>query len=121
MDILYRLGSASVAEVLRELPDPPSYSAARALLAVLVNKDHVTYSTEGNRYIYRPKEAKKKAGSSAMKRVVNTFYGGSLASALAGLLESADTVLDPNELNRLKDLIRESDTESSARANRKTR
>lgn len=106
MDILYRLEEASAADVRRELPDPPSNSATRALLSILVNKGHATYSAEGNKYIYRPREAKKRAGSSALAGVLNTFYEGSLASAIAGLLESSETKLSPEEIDRLANLIR---------------
>lgn len=115
MDILYRLEEASVAEVRRELPDPPSYSATRALLAILVNKGHVTYSAEGNKYIYRPREAKKHAGSSALAGVLNTFYEGSLASAVAGLLESSETKLSREEIDRLAKLIRNAGGKASGK------
>jgi BlaI family transcriptional regulator, penicillinase repressor len=112
MDILFRLERASAAQVRGELPDPPSYSATRALLGILVNKGHVKYSVEGSKYIYRPREPKKDAGASALAGVLNTFYNGSLSSAVAGLLESSDTVLDEEEIDRLTKIIRGPETRS---------
>ena len=105
MDVLYELGRASVADVVDALPDPPSYSAVRTLLRILEKKGHVKHTKSSNRYIYLPRRARHHAGKSALQRVLHTFYGGSLPSAVAGLLEVTDTELTDGDLDRLSSLI----------------
>jgi predicted transcriptional regulator len=105
MDVLYAEGPSSAACVLKSLPDPPSYSAVRALLRILVDKGEVRYQKQGNRYIYRPIHSRRKAAKSALSRVLNTFYEGSLANAVAGLLEVSDRELTDDEWARLAGLI----------------
>ena len=107
MDVIYERGRASVAEVLEVLPDPPSYSAVRTLMGILKEKGHLNTTKDGNRYIYSPRRARSRAGKSALHRVVNTFYEGSLTGAVAGLLEGSDTKLSDEEFDRLSKLIEE--------------
>ncbi len=105
MDVLYAEGPSSAASVLDALPDPPGYSAIRALLRILVDKGEVRYQKQGNRYIYRPTHSRRKAARSALSRVLNTFYEGSLANAVAGLLEVSDRELTDEEWSRVAGLI----------------
>ncbi len=105
MDVLYAAGSASAAEVLQALPDPPSYSAVRALLRILVEKGDVRYQKKGNRYIYRPTRSRRKAARSALSRVVDTFFAGSLHNTVAGLLECSDQDMSQAEWDELATLI----------------
>lgn len=86
MDVLYERGEASVGEVRRVLPNAPSYSAVRALMRKLLDKGHASYREEGTRYVYRPVLARNRARRSALQRVVNTFFDGSAADAVVGLL-----------------------------------
>ena len=86
MDVLYERGEASVGEVRRALPNAPSYSAVRALMRKLLDKGHASYREEGTRYVYRPVLARNRARRSALQRVVNTFFDGSAADAVVGLL-----------------------------------
>lgn len=104
MEIIYARGEASAAQVLEQLPDPPSYSAVRALLAILVEKGHLRHRSEQGRYIYAPTRRRAKAGRSALVRVLETFYEGSLERAVAALLQS-DSKLTADELRRLGELI----------------
>ena len=104
MEIVYARGEASAAQVLEELPDPPSYSAVRALLAILVQKGQLKHRAEQGRYIYAPTRRRAKAGRSALVRVLETFYEGSLEKAVAALLQ-ADSKLSAAELERLSELI----------------
>src|SRR6185295_6018899 len=104
MEIVYACGEASAAQVLEQLPDPPSYSAVRALLAILVEKGHLRHRSKQGRYIYVPTRRRAKAGRSALVRVLETFYEGSLERAVAALLQS-DSKLTAEELNRLGELI----------------
>jgi predicted transcriptional regulator len=104
MEIIYARGEASAAQVLESLPDPPSYSAVRALLAILVQKGQLKHRPEQGRYIYAPTRRRSKAGRSALVRVLETFYEGSLEKAVAALLQ-ADSKLSAAELERLSELI----------------
>ncbi len=103
MDILYRDGSATAQEVREAMPDAPGYSAVRALLRILVEKGHATYTRTGPRYTYRPTVSKKKAERNAVRHLVETFFDDSVAHAVAALL--GNSRLDDEELDRLTRLI----------------
>ena len=105
MDALHAKGQATAAEVLTALPDPPSYSAVRALLRILEEKGHVRHRREGARYVYGPRTSPASARRSALRRVVSTFFQGSVAQTMAALLETSDTQLSEKELIRLEELI----------------
>ena len=94
MDVLLRRGEATVAEVLAELPDAPSYSTVRALLGILRRKGRVTYTVNGNAYVYRPTASKTALRREALKHLVATFFGGSAEEAAAALLDLPDASLD---------------------------
>jgi predicted transcriptional regulator len=104
MDAVFKLGRASVAEVRRELPNPPSYSAVRAILGILEEKGLLRHEQDGLRYIYRPTIARGMAQQSALKHLVHTFFGGSPERAAAALLAMSDS-LTPGDLKRLTQLI----------------
>jgi len=104
MDLVYRLGrGAAVAEVRDALPDPPSYSAVRALMGTLVDKGHLAYEREGRRYLYTPTVPATRARSSALQRVVTNFFGGSRIQAALALV--SDTELEDGELEALEAAI----------------
>jgi predicted transcriptional regulator len=107
MDIVYAAGEASAAAVHAALPDPPSYSAVRALLAILVDKGHLKHRSERGRYIYSPTRRRAQVGRSALRRVLDTFFEGSLEKAVAALLQGADANLSQEELQRLGHLIQQ--------------
>ena len=111
MDVLHARGHATVADVRAALPDPPGYSAVRALLRILVEKGHARHRAEGARYVYVPRVSPAAARRSALKRIVSVFFQGSIAQAMAALLETPDTQLSAAELDRLQQLIREARTE----------
>src|SRR5579872_5645169 len=90
VDVLYRLGKATVAEVLASLPDPPTYSAVRGMLNLLEEKGYVRHKRDGMRYVYSPAIAPSKARQSALRQVVSTFFAGSPLAAAAALLEMSD-------------------------------
>src|ERR1051325_2951506 len=104
MDALYRRGRASVAEVRREIADPPSYSAVRAMLGILEEKGLLRHERDGLRYIYRTTVARETARQSALRHLVHTFFDGSPERAAAALLAMSDT-LTPAELKRLTKLV----------------
>jgi len=105
LDALHQRGRATAAEVQDALPDPPSYSAVRALLRIMEDKGHVKHRREGARYIYLPRASRETARRSALRRVVSTFFQGSVTQAMAALLESADTRLPDSELHQLQQMI----------------
>jgi predicted transcriptional regulator len=105
MDIIHTRQEASAAEVMEAMADPPSYSAVRALLAVLERKALVKHREEGRKYIYRPTTPSHQIGRGALERVMRTFFDGSVEKALAALLDSRDSDLSPDELDRLRALI----------------
>ena len=111
MDVLHAKSQATAAEVLAALPSPPGYSAVRALLRILEEKGHVRHRRHGARYVYVPRMSPEIARRSALKRVVSTFFQGSVAQAMAALLETADTELSDTELTRLQQLIKKARTE----------
>ncbi len=110
MEVVYRGGQATAGEVLAALPDPPSYSAVRAMLRVLENKGHLRHVPEGTRYVYRPTVTRERAGIPALENVVETFFGGSAEKAVAALLD-ARSRLSPQELERLSTLIEQARSE----------
>ena len=103
LDILYAKGVASAADVQESLPDPPSYSAVRALLRILEEKGHARHETRGQRYVYLPLEPRESARTSALSRIVKTFFDGSAAQAAAALVDSGS--LSEEDLNKLASLI----------------
>lgn len=103
LDILYAKGMATAAEVLDALPDPPSYSAVRALLRILEEKGHARHESQGTRYVYLPKVPRERARNSALTRIVQTFFDGSAAQAAAALVDSGS--LSEDELDKLSAMI----------------
>jgi predicted transcriptional regulator len=106
MDILYRLGRATAAEVLAQLAEPPSYSAVRALLRLLEERGHVRHEQDGPRYVYAPTEPRESARRSALAHLVHTFFGGSAGQAVVALVEASGRDLSDDEVARLEAAIR---------------
>jgi predicted transcriptional regulator len=107
MDVLYRRARATAAEIHRNLPDPPSYSAVRAMLRTLEEKGHLRHEAQGPRYVYRPTQSVEKAKRSALRHLLETFFGGSVEHAVAALVEGSAAKLSQKELDRLSQLIEE--------------
>jgi len=107
MDILHAKESVTAAEIRALMPDAPGYSAVRALLRILEEKGHVKHREDGPRYVYLPCVSREQASRSALKRMVTTFFQGSVTQAMAALLESADTKLSDAELDRLRQMIKQ--------------
>ena len=105
MDVAYRLGRATAAEILREMPEPPGYSAVRALLRILVDKGHLRFDQDGPRYVYSPTVSRRKARSGALEQLVRTFFDGSPAQAVTALLDASQDKLSRAELDELAALI----------------
>ena len=111
MEILFRRGQATAAEVLSELPDAPSYSTARKLLEILEEKGYVQHAQEGPRYVYTPVVAADDARNSALEQMVRTFFHGSIGSAVTALLELQGPQLSDEELDRIAKLAEQAKKE----------
>jgi predicted transcriptional regulator len=105
MDVIYARGAVTVREVMDHIPDPPSYSAVRAMLRILEEKGHLKHEQDGPRYTYSPVVPREEARESAMKQMLHTFFDGSAERAVAALLDLPDSDLNENELKRLAELI----------------
>ena len=105
MDIVYEAGRVTASEVLQRLPDPPSYSAVRAMLRVLEDKGHIRHLQDGPRYVFLPTVPREQASSSALQRVVRTFFDGSAEGAVAALLDLEGEDMEPEALDRLSEMI----------------
>ena len=105
MDVLYRLGKATAAQILDEIADPPSYTAIRTHLAILEKKGHVRHASDGTRYIYEPLVAREQMGRRAIDSLLTTFFDNSIERAVAALLTRKDADLSADELERLSRLI----------------
>ena len=101
MDVLFQKGQATVAEVVDALADPPSYSAVRATLNILVAKKQAMHRQDGPRYVYMPAMAQDTARAAAIRHVINTFFGGSAEEAAVALLQMSDTRLPAEAVDKL--------------------
>lgn len=108
MDILFRLGKATAEEVLNELPDPPGYSAVRALLVTLEGKGLAKHGKHSRRYVYQPAVPEKRAKRSALNQLIATFFEGSPEKLVASLLDPQDQKLSNAEIDRIRKLINDS-------------
>ncbi len=105
MDVIYASGSATVRDVMDGIPDPPSYSAVRAMLRVMEDKGHVEHRHDGPRYVYVPTVPRAQASESAMKQMPRTFFDGSAERAVAALLDMSSSDLSAAELDSIAALI----------------
>jgi predicted transcriptional regulator len=105
MDILHRRGHATAAEVLADLPDPPSYSTVRAMLRLLEKKGFVRHAWDGPRHVHRPTGNPEQVRRSAARHLLATFFGNSMESAVAALLGARETPPTDEELRRLSKVI----------------
>ena len=111
VESVYRLGEASVADVLRDLRDPPSYSAVRAMLGLLVEKNVLKYRRDGKRYLYQPAVPREKVRKSALRSVLLTFFADEPLDAMAALLDVSAKDLTDEDLERMKKLIEQAQKE----------
>ena len=111
MDILHAKKAVTAAEIRAAMPDAPGYSAVRALLRILEEKGHVKHRQDGPRYVYVPRASRASASRSALKRLVATFFQGSVTEAVAALLDSPDARLSDADLDKLREMIKQAEKE----------
>lgn len=107
MEIIYQLGEASVAQVRAAMADAPARNSVRTLLGILERKGHLRHRTSARTYIYLPTRPPALAGRSAVRRVIDTFFSGSVAQALAAYLSPPNAKIDQEELRQIESLIRD--------------
>ncbi len=112
MDVLYACGEATAKEIEEKIPDAPTGATVRTILKVLLKKGHIHHRQEGRAFIYEPKAAPAKAAQSAVKRLLEVFFQGSLERAVSGLLDARQPSSE-EELARLETLIRKAREKSS--------
>ena len=105
MDVIYRLGRATAADILQNIPDPPGYSAVRAMLRVLEEKKHIRHEEKDLRYVFLPVVPRDKARRSAVQHMLDTFFEGSPEQAVATLLDVSGRKLSSSDFDRLAELI----------------
>jgi predicted transcriptional regulator len=108
MDVLYRKGRATASDVMQGLSDPPGNATIRTLLRILEEKGHVRHERDGARFVFLPTVHPETAKRSAIRHLVQTFFGGSAARAVTALLDSDDFRMSKEDAARLKKLIRDS-------------
>jgi predicted transcriptional regulator len=110
MDAVYRRGRAAVSDVLGDMPDPPGYSAVRAMMGKLEEKGHLLHEQEGPRYVYFPSRPREEARATALRRVLRTFFDGSPTKAVAAMLDLSVEDLNEGDLDELQRLIDDAKT-----------
>jgi BlaI family transcriptional regulator, penicillinase repressor len=105
LDVIFRLQEASVADVLAELPDPPSYSSVRTMIRLLEKKGYLQHRADGAKYVYRPTQSVQAASKSALRHMLDTFFQGSPSDALAAMLNVTSDRLTDEDLARMKHMI----------------
>jgi len=106
MEILHRRGQGTVSDILRDLPDAPTYSAVRSVLRILGEKGLVQHSEDGARYVYRPATPTEEAREDVLARVIETYFAGSAEQAMTALLRLSDADLTAAELDALRQKVR---------------
>jgi predicted transcriptional regulator len=116
MDVVYRLGRATAAEVRAGLPDAPTYTTVRGLLRILEQKGHLRHEEENGKFVYWPLLSRKTAGASILSHIVRTFFDGSPSNAMAAMLGSSGGTVNEAELERLSKLVKEQRRKTAKRS-----
>ncbi len=106
MDVIYRLGEATAAEVMRQIPEPPGYSTVRTLLGVLERKGHLQHQRRGHHYVYSPTTPVEKASNSMLEHVMETFFDGSASRIVSAVLDISDTQMSTREYDEILAIVK---------------
>lgn len=107
MDVLHRRGHGTVTDIMRDLPDDPTYSAVRSVLRILGEKGLVEHRPDGAKYVYRPATPIEQARQDVLAKVIDTYFDGSAEHAVTALLRMSDADLSEAEIARLQEKVRE--------------
>ena len=105
MDIIYKRGLATAAEIHAEMADAPSYSTVRTILKVLKEKGHVRHKQDGPRYVYHPTTSPERAKRSALQQLLTTFFDGSIERAMETMIDMSSSKMSSEDFDRLSHLI----------------
>ena len=105
MDVIWEKGEATVSQVLEGIPSPPTRTAVRTLLTILERKGYVSHRKESREFVFRPVRPRTSSAKSALHRLLQTFFAGSLEQAVAARLSDRKAPLSVEELERLGKLI----------------
>ena len=111
MDIVYRVGEASAAEVMGQMPEAPGYSTVRTLLGVLERKGHLNHQRRGHHYVYSPTTSVEAASSSMLEHVMETFFDGSASRIVSAVLDISDAQLSKDEYDKILAIVRQAKAE----------
>ena len=106
MDVIYRLGETTAAEVMRQIPEPPGYSTVRTLLGVLERKGHLQHQRRGHHYVYSPTTPVEKASNSMLEHVMETFFDGSASRIVSAVLDISDTQMSTREYDEILAIVK---------------
>ncbi len=113
MDIVYKLGESTAAEVMRQMPEAPGYSTVRTLLGVLERKGHLNHERRGHHYVYSPTAAVEVVSSSMLEHVMETFFEGSASRLVSAVLDISDAQLSPDEYDEILAIVEKAKAEDS--------
>ena len=105
MDVIFKLGEATVGEVLERLPDPPSYSSVRTIIRKIEAKGLLTHRQDGKRYVYRARQSRETASRTALQKLMDVFFSGSAPDTVAAIMDVSAKTLDPDDLDRISKII----------------
>ena len=105
MDVIFKLGEATVGEVLERLPDPPSYSSVRTIIRKIEAKGLLSHRQDGKRYVYRAKQSRETASRTALQKLMDVFFSGSAPDTVAAIMDVSAKTLDPDDLDRISKII----------------
>lgn len=111
MEVIYRYGEATLTQILEEIEEPPTRAALRSILTILEDKRHLKHRKEGREFVYAPTLSRSTEGRSALNRIINTFFDGSLGQALATHLSSPDADYTQDEIDDLIDHLKQAKTD----------
>lgn len=111
LDVIYRLGEGSVADVLAQMTDPPAYDSVRTMIRLLESKGFLKHRREGTKYVYRPTQSQESASRSALSHLMKTFFQGSAAETMAAVFDMASNDLTDQDIDRLEQLIEQAKKE----------
>ena len=111
MDIVYRVGEATAAEVMEQMPEAPGYSTVRTLLGVLERKGHLNHQRRGHHYVYSPTTSVEAASSSMLEHVMETFFDGSASRIVSAVLDISDAQLSKDEYDKILAIVRQAKAE----------